>query len=182
VLHYQFEAIHPFSDGNGRTGRIVNILFLLQRGLLTSPVVYLSRHIIQHKSDYYRLLREVTEQAQWEPWVLFMLEAVRATSLSTIRQIETIRELMTDYGDRMKQACPRTYSRELLELLFERPYCKIAFLVSAGIAKRQTASSYLAELAKNGFLYSIKIGKDMVYVNNEFLGVLSSPHVDEIDT
>jgi Fic family protein len=182
VIHYQFEAIHPFADGNGRVGRILNILFLLQQDLLIEPVLYLSRYIIQHKAEYYRLLRGVTEDSDWNAWIRFVLEAVQQTSDSTLKQIEQIRSLMNDYSGRVKHELPRMHSKDLIEILFERPYCKARFLVDAGIAKRQTAAKYLQSLADAGFMRPIRIGKEMVYVNAEFVDLLSAAHVDDIDT
>ncbi len=182
VVHYQFEAIHPFEDGNGRTGRIVNILYLLQSGLLELPVLYLSRFIIEHRSDYYRLLRDVTEGGNWQAWVLYMLAALETTARQTLAQVMAIRELMEDFRQRVRKALPKVYSKELIEQLFDRPYCKIAFLVDAEIAQRQTASEYLQALAAEGFLKSAKIGREMVYINEEFLDLLRRRPVEVIDT
>lgn len=181
ICHYQFEAIHPFSDGNGRTGRIICILQLLQHRLLNEPILYLSRYIIQHKMDYYRLLREITEFGHWEPWLLFMLEAIRATSESTLRHITAIRDMMSSYAEEVRAASPKVYSKELVELLFHRPYCKIQFLVDADIAQRQTASKYLQELADRGFLSPSTVGREKLYVNSRFMKLLSKPYVDQID-
>lgn len=172
VIHYQFEAIHPFSDGNGRTGRIVNILYLVERGLLDLPVLYLSRRIIERKTDYYALLREVTEGAAWEPWVLFMLDAVQDTAARTIQQIRSIRALMDDYRGRVQKDVPKVYSHELIDVLFERPYCKIGFLVDRKIAHRQTAATYLKAMTGAGLLESLKIGREVYYINTEFLKLL----------
>ena len=182
ICHYQFEAIHPFSDGNGRTGRIACILHLLNHNLLTEPVLYLSRYVIQHKSDYYRLLRNVTEKGLWEPWILFMLEAVRVTSHSTLTHIRAIEAEMASFYEEARSKAPRATSKELLELLFHRPYCKIQFLVDAGIAKRHTASHYLRELADAGLLSTVTIGREKLYVNHRFMTLLTKPYVDEIDT
>ena len=182
VGHYQFEAIHPFSDGNGRTGRIACILHLLNHNLLSEPVLYLSRYIIQHKADYYKLLRGVTEKGDWEPWILYVLEAVRATSHSTLRHIRAIEAAMANFHEEARLKAPRASSKELLELLFQRPYCKIQFLVDAGIAKRHTASNYLRELAEAGLLSTVTIGREKLYVNHQFMSLLTKPYVDEIDT
>lgn len=181
AIHYQFEAIHPFGDGNGRTGRIVNILYLVTQRLLDLPILFLSRFIIEHKSTYYEHLRRVTEQQAWEPWVLYMLEAVEQTARQSLRQVADIRDLMEDYGQRVRRALPKTHSKELVEQLFDRPYCKIGFLVDAGIAKRQTASRYLQELADAGMLDLVKIGRESIYVNSEFLELLRRPPVDRLD-
>lgn len=136
VLHYQFEAIHPFSDGNGRTGRILNILYLIEVRLLDIPILYLSRYIIDHKSDYYAGLRCVTEEGKWEQWVLFMLRAVEETALATHTLILDIRALMLKTTAQIREELPKIYSKDLVELLFSQPYCKIRFLEQSGIAKR----------------------------------------------
>ncbi|MHB2149641.1 Fic family protein [Calditrichota bacterium LG25] len=175
LIHYQFEAIHPFSDGNGRTGRIINILFLVQQGLLELPVLYLSKAIIERKSDYYRLLREVTENGQWEPWILFMLQAIEETADFTRRRILAIRKLMDEVEEEVKKKLPkRIYSKELIEILFRQPYCKIAFLVKAGIASRNIAAGYLKELVKAGILKPYKAGNEMLYLNWRLFELLSS--------
>jgi Fic family protein len=174
LIHYQFEAIHPFSDGNGRTGRIINILFLVQSGLLDLPVLYLSKSIIEHKNDYYRLLREVTEKGLWEPWILFMLKAVEETAVFTRERTQAIRALMTDTMEMAKQKLPsRVYSKELIETIFRQPYTKGQFLVDAGIAKRQTAAEYLKELERVGILKPHKIGKETLYLNVDLYELLS---------
>jgi len=166
VIHYQFESIHPFSDGNGRTGRIVNILFLVSRGLLELPVLYLSKHIIENKSDYYRLIRGVTEHQKWEPWILYMLDAVENTAIYTRDKIIGIRDLMKETFRLAREKLPeRVYSKELIELLFRQPYCKIAFLVKEGIASRNIASNYLNELTKISILKKEKIGNEFVFLN-----------------
>lgn len=174
LVHYQFEAIHPFSDGNGRTGRILNILFLILHGLLDLPVLYLSKFIIERKNDYYRLLRQVTEQGLWEPWILFMLKAVEETAVFTRERILAIRALMIETMERARKELPvRVYSKELIELLFRQPYTKGQFLVEAGIAKRQTAAEYLRELERIGVLKAHKIGKETLYLNVKLYGLLS---------
>ncbi|MCK4826337.1 Fic family protein, partial [bacterium] len=174
VIHYQFEAIHPFYDGNGRTGRIINILYLVLNGLLNLPVLYLSKFIIEHKNDYYRLIREVTEKGLWEPWILYMLEAIENTADFTRERILAIRGLMSETMERARQDLPaRVYSKELIELLFRQPYTKGQFLVDADIAKRQTAAEYLRELEKIGILKSDKIGKDVLYMNVGLYDLLS---------
>ena len=166
VIHYQFESIHPFSDGNGRTGRIINILYLVFRGLLELPVLYLSKYIIENKCEYYRLLRRVTEYADWEPWTLYMLNAVEDTALFTRERILAIRDLMEKTRLVAKEKLPgRVYSKELIDLLFRQPYCKIAFLVDEGIASRNIASNYLNELTKIRILKREKIGNEFVYLN-----------------
>ncbi|MGV8073816.1 MAG: Fic family protein [Syntrophobacteraceae bacterium] len=174
LIHYQFEAIHPFSDGNGRTGRIINILFLVQCGLLDLPVLYLSKSIIERKHDYYRLLREVTEKDLWEPWILFMLKAVEETAVFTRDRTLAIRALMTATMEKAKEELPsRVYSKELVETVFRQPYTKGQFLVDAGIAQRKTAAEYLKSLEKIGIMKAIKIGKETLYLNVGLYDLLS---------
>lgn len=174
IIHYQFESIHPFTDGNGRTGRIVNILYLVLLELLDLPVLYLSKYIIEKKNDYYRLIRRVTEYGEWEPWLLYMLEAVEQTALHTRDKILTIRDLMTETLQFAKKDLPaRVYSKELIELLFQQPYTKGRFLVDAGIAKRQAAADYLKNLEKIGILKMYKIGKENLYLNTKLYELLS---------
>jgi Fic family protein len=174
VIHYQFEAIHPFSDGNGRTGRILNILFLVQKDLLDFPVLYLSKYIIENKNDYYQLLRDVTKKSAWEPWVLFMLEAVEQTATHTREKIVAIRELLEKTFKVAKERLPsRVYSKELIELLFHQPYTKGQLLVDADIAARKTAAEYLKELEKIGILKSKKMGKENIYLNVKLYDLLS---------
>ena len=172
VAHYQFEAIHPFTDGNGRTGRILNILYLVHTGLLQIPVLYISRFIIQNKPDYYRLLREVTECDDWEPWLLYMLRGVEETALWTTGRIQAIRELFDLTMDRCRTESPKIYSKELIELIFRQPYCKISFIVDAGIAKRKTASEYLQELERIGVMVGEKHGRETIYKHPALLEVL----------
>ena len=174
IAHYQFEAIHPFDDGNGRTGRILNLLYLLDRKLLNIPVLYLSRYIIQNKLDYYRLLRVVTEQQDWESWLLYMLAGVEETAVWTTNRIHAIKKLFDQTVEECREKLPsRVYSKELIELIFVQPYCKIQFLIDANIAKRQTASDYLKELEGIGVLAGEKHGREVVYRHPRLLEVLS---------
>jgi len=174
IIHYQFESIHPFTDGNGRTGRILNILFLVQQGLLDLPILYLSRYIIENKTEYYRKLRAVTEKSEWEPWIMFMLDAVEETALQTRNQIIAINELVQETLALAKEELPsNVYSKELIELLFHRPYSKGLHLVDAGIAKRQTAAGYLRELERAGILRSEKKGREVLYQNVQLYKLLS---------
>jgi Fic family protein len=174
LIHYQFEAIHPFSDGNGRTGRIINILYLVLHGLLDLPVLYLSKAIIERKSEYYRRLREVTETGKWEPWILYMLESVEKTAVFTRDRILAIRESMKETIEKSRKELPdRVYSKELIELLFCQPYTKGQFLVDAGIAKRKTAAEYLKELEKIGLLKAQKFGREILYLNKGLFELLS---------
>jgi len=174
LIHYQFEAIHPFTDGNGRTGRILNILYLTSQQLLELPVLYLSKYIIEHKSDYYRLLRDVTEHQEWEPWILFMLDTVEQTATHTREKILAIRELLIKTLEITKENLPsRVYSKDLIELLFHQPYTKAKILVDAGIVARKTAANYLKELEKIGVLQIHKVGKENLYLNKELFEILS---------
>jgi len=174
VIHFQFEAIHPFTDGNGRTGRILNILYLVLKDLLDFPVLYLSKYIIEHKNDYYRLLRNVTERRDWDPWILFMLDAVEQTAAHTRNKIIAIRELLEKTLKFAKEHLPaRVYSKELVELLFHQPYTKGQFLVDVGIAERKTAAEYLKELETVGILRAKKMGKENLYLNVRLYNLLS---------
>ncbi|MCK0714931.1 protein adenylyltransferase Fic [Chromohalobacter sarecensis] len=172
VAHYQFEAIHPFLDGNGRTGRILNILFLIERNLLTLPSLYLSRYIVRHKADYYRLLLAVSARDDWEPWILFMLAAVEQTARWTTDKITAIRRLMGETRERIQQALPKLYSHELLHLIFEQPYCRIGNLVERDIAKRQTASVYLKQLSGIGVLEARQAGKEKLFINAPLMALM----------
>jgi Fic family protein len=173
VQHYQFEAIHPFSDGNGRTGRVLNLLFLIEQGLLDLPVLYLSRAILRRRADYYRLLLNVTIKGEWEPWALFLLGAVTETARWTTAKIAAVRELIEATAAFVSRQAPAIYSRELIELLFEQPYCRISNIVDAGLAQRQTASTYLQRLTELGMLKETKRGRDKLFVNPRLLGVLT---------
>ena len=173
IQHYQFEAIHPFVDGNGRTGRILNILFLLQHGLLDSPILYLSRYIIQNKAAYYRLLKTVTHDQDWAPWIFFILDGVEETCTWTTDKIKSIRELMDHTAEFVHGTLPKIYSRELVEVLFKQPYCRIGNLVDAGIAKRQTASVYLKQLCDIGVLHEVKSGRETLFVHPKYIELLT---------
>jgi len=172
VGHYQFEGIHPFDDGNGRTGRILNIVYLIHARLLSIPVLYLSRYLIQNKGAYYRRLRGVTEEGEWENWILFILQGIQETASWTTGRIVAIRELLDETIELCRRELPKIYSKELVELLFRQPYCKIASVVNAGIAKRQTASVYLQELERVGVLRSEQVGRERIYLNPRLLEVL----------
>jgi Fic family protein len=173
VIHYQFEAIHPFADGNGRTGRIINILYLVQQKLLELPVIYLSRYIIENKEDYYRLLKAVTEKNEWTEWILYVLNGILNTAETSMNKIVEIKSLLDKTLVDMKLKLPgRIYSKELIELLFTQPYCKVEFVVDAGIAKRQTAAEYLKEIETTGLLKSKKVGKEVLYLNQPLFDLL----------
>jgi Fic family protein len=174
LIHYQFEAIHPFTDGNGRTGRIINILYLTWKRLLELPVLYLSKYIIEQKSGYYHLLRGVTEHEEWEPWILYMLDAVEQMALYTRDKIIAIRDLMAETFQFAKENLPaRVYPKDLIELLFRQPYTKGQFLVDAGIAKRQAAADYLKKLEEIDILSLKKVGKENLFLNTKLYETLS---------
>lgn len=172
IIHHQFESIHPFYDGNGRTGRIINILYLILKDLLDIPVLYLSRYIITHKADYYRLLQEVRTEDKWEEWILYMLEAVEQTSLETIELINNINELMIKTQDKISTELPKIYTKDLVEILFMHPYTKIEFLIDKLSLHRDTASKYLKELENIGILKPIKIGRSKYFINLELFDML----------
>lgn len=174
AAHYQFEAIHPFVDGNGRTGRVLNLLFLVQEGLLDLPILYLSRAILRRKADYYRLLREVTQTGAWEPWVLFMLQGVEETAQWTTAKILAIKQLADHTAQHVRERLPKLYSRELVDVIFEQPYCRIANLVDRGIAQRQAASRYLHALAELGVLEEKTLGKEKLFVHPRLLRLLGN--------
>jgi Fic family protein len=173
VGHYQFEAIHPFVDGNGRTGRVMNILYLIQEGLLGLPILYLSRHISARKADYYHLLLDVTQQEAWEPWVLFMLQAVEETSRWTSAKIAAIRALAEHTTEHVRTRLPKIYTRELVDVIFEQPYCRIGNLVDKGIAQRQAASRYLHDLTALGVLREMPVGKEKLFIHSKLMQLLS---------
>lgn len=172
VGHYQFEAIHPFTDGNGRTGRVLNSLFLIQENLLTLPILYLSRYIIQHKADYYRLLLKVTREEAWEEWVLYILKGVEETALWTTAKIAAIRSLSAQTVEYVRKKLPKVYSLELINVIFERPYCRIQNLVDAKIAERQAASRYLKQLTEIGVLEEQTLGREKLFLHPKFLRLL----------
>jgi Fic family protein len=174
VAHYQFEAIHPFSDGNGRTGRILNLLFLVEQELLELPVLYLSRAIIRKKADYYRLLLAVTTRGAWEDWILYMLRAVDETARWTTERIRAIRQLMQETAEYVRAEAYGAYSRELVELIFVQPYCRIKNVVEAGIAQRQTAAVYLKQLANAGVLEEVKVGREKLFINPRLMRLLTA--------
>ncbi|MCQ8895732.1 Fic family protein [Limnobacter humi] len=172
VGHYQFEAIHPFMDGNGRTGRVLNILYLIEQDLLTLPILYLSRYIIANKADYYRLLLDVTRKQDWEAWVLFMLTAVEETARWTTAKISAIRLLADHTTAYVRETLPKIYSRELVDVIFEQPYCRIGNLVEKDIAQRQAASRYLKDLVGAGVLTEMQVGKEKVFIHPKLMALL----------
>ncbi|WP_304014198.1 Fic family protein [Methyloversatilis discipulorum] len=165
VMHYQSEAIYPFPDGNGLTGRIINLLYLAEKGLLDIPVLFLSRYIIANRAAYYEGLRRVTESQDRENWILFMLRAIESTAQQTHDRVQRIRALMESVRASVQTEAPGIYSKDLIEVIFRRPYAKVQFVVDAGIAKRQIASTYLQTLAGMGVLREQKHGREKYYIN-----------------
>lgn len=172
-IHYQFESIHPFADGNGRTGRIINTLYLVQQGLLTQPVLYLSAYIVKYKSEYYQLLRGVTEKENWHDWVMFILTAIIETAQMTTRKIRNMLFLKNEYEQRMKVVLGASFSFDLLHLMFMMPYLKIDLLEKKGLAHRQTASSWLKKLTDADMLKPQKMGRTTYYINYKLMEILA---------
>ena len=178
LIHFQFESIHPFYDGNGRTGRIINVLYLLTNDLLRIPVLYLSRYIIKNKSEYYRLLQTIRNENSWEEWVLFMLDAVSSTSKATLKLVLSIKELMMKTKHRLRDEFPRIYSQDLLNNLFSHPYTRISFLQQEIQVSRLTASRYLDKLVDANYLEKRRLGRVNYYVNKPLVMLLSN--IDEL--
>jgi cell filamentation protein, protein adenylyltransferase len=173
VIHLQFESIHPFYDGNGRTGRIINVLYLVQKELLNIPVLYLSRYIIHHKSDYYRLLQKVRTEESWEEWILYMLQAVVETSKETAVTVKLIKKVLLEYKHKIRSKY-NFYSQDLINNLFIHPYTKIEALQSNLNISRNTAAKYLNALTEGGFLTKHKLGRSNYYVNNALWSILTT--------
>ncbi|GAB3572124.1 Fic family protein [Spirosoma luteolum] len=169
IIHYQFESIHPFYDGNGRTGRIINILYLVQKELLNLPILYLSRYIIQYKASYYTFIQRVRDEQDWESWILYMLDSVEQTARQTISMVEAIRDLMQQYKRDIRSKLPKLYSQDLLNNLFRHPYTKIEFVVNDLNVSRLTATRYLDSLHEHGFIGKQKVGRSNYYVNEPLL-------------
>lgn len=172
IIHHQFESIHPFYDGNGRTGRIINILYLVKQGLLDAPILYLSRYINQNKGEYYRLLQAVRDRQVWEEWILYMLTGIEQTSRQTIHLVQKMRELMQLNKNKMREELPKIYSQDLLNNLFRHPYTKIDFVMKELRVTRITATKYLEELVRTGILTKHKKGKENYYLNDALFGLL----------
>ncbi len=172
LIHHQFESIHPFYDGNGRTGRIINILYLIQQGLLDTPVLYLSRYINRNKGEYYQLLQAVRETQQWEPWLIFMLNGIAETAIQSVKLINEIKVLMMKQKQMIRENLPKVYSHELLNNLFKYPYTKIDFVMEDCQIHRNTAVKRLDELVALGVLAKTKIGKENFYINVELFHLL----------
>lgn len=172
ILHYQFETIHPFYDGNGRTGRILNILFLILKDYLDIPILYLSSYIIKNKAKYYDLLSSVTKNDNWEEWILYILEGIEITSKETIQKIIKIKDLLDKTIEDVKTKAPKIYSKELVEILFVHPYCKTQFIINEIGVERKAASRYLHQLKDMRLLDLYKIGKENIFINKELMTIL----------
>ncbi len=172
IIHFQFESIHPFYDGNGRTGRIINILYLILENLQTLPILYLSNYIIKHKPDYYRFLQKVRDENLWEEWILFMIKGVEETARETTELIINIKELMLDYKHRLRDNY-KFYSQDLLNNLFTHPYTKIEFVVKDLGVSRLTAANYLNKLSDDNMLRKDKLGTGNYYINEELFELLT---------
>ena len=174
IIHHQFESIHPFYDGNGRTGRIVNILYLVKENLLKLPILYLSRYINNNKASYYRLLQQTRETREWEPWILYILDAVEQTALQTSEMVREIKVLMTTHKQKIRKELPKVYSQDLINSLFRHPYTKIEFVKSELNIGRKTAARYLDQLCDIKILNKKKLGKENYYFNNNLINLLVS--------
>jgi Fic family protein len=174
ILHYQFEAIHPFSDGNGRTGRILLLLYLKLSDLLFTPAIYLSEYIIKNKVEYYRCLRDVTEKNEWEDYILYMLDMIEETSNKGLKRLNKITTIMEKTATEIKKKLPKVYSKDLIEILFRLPYTKRQHLINENIGNLKTVGNYLIALEENGFLKSEKVGKEKLYLNQKLLEILES--------
>ncbi len=172
ILHYQFESIHPFYDGNGRTGQILNILYLILNELIDVPILFLSSYIIANKPEYYRLLNQTNQTGRWEEWIMFMLRAVESTSRDTIARITNIKYQLDSTIIKVQEKAPKVYRKELVELLFEQPYSKIEFVVNKLGVERKAASRYLKELEDIGIVESQKVGRETLYINKELIDIL----------
>lgn len=173
IIHHQFESIHPFYDGNGRTGRIINILYLVQQNLLNLPVLYLSRYIIKHKNEYYKLLQSVRISKTWEDWIVFMLDGVEKTANEGVLLIGSIKKMMVEYKHIIRDRHPKLYSQDLLNNLFKYPYTKIEFIQHDLQVSRNTAIRYLEILVKEGIINKQKIGRESYYINASLFKLLS---------
>ena len=173
IIHHQFESIHPFYDGNGRTGRIINILYLVVNGLLDIPVLYLSRYFIQDKAEYYRQLQAVREHDSWEPWLIYMLRGIEITAKQTLQLVQAIKVVMQDFKHRIRSDLPKVYSQDLLNNLFKHPYTKIDIVMHDLQVSRITATKYLEQLVQNGYLDKHKLGRSNYYVNMALFSLLT---------
>lgn len=174
ISHYQFEAIHPFSDGNGRTGRILLLLHLKMEKLLDIPALFLSEYIITHKNEYYKRLRNVTEQNKWTEYILYMLDMVEQTSIKGLQRLDSIINLMDQTTKEIKEQLPKVYSKDLVEVIFKLPYTKRQNLIDLGLGSPKTVGNYLISLEEKGFLKSIKVGKEKLYLNSRLMKILEN--------
>ena len=174
LMHYQFEAIHPFADGNGRTGRILLLLYLKLSGLLDIPAIYLSEYIIKNKTAYYQNLRAVTEKEEWEPYILYMLDMIEETSVRGLERLTKITTTMDKTAEEIKKRLPKVYSKDLIEIMFRLPYTKRQHLIDEHIGNPKTVGNYLMALEENGFLKSVKVGKEKLYLNQQLLNILEN--------
>jgi len=172
LMHYQFEAIHPFSDGNGRTGRILLLMYLKLSKLLDTPAIYLSEYIIKNKADYYKKLRDVTENSDWESWILYMLEMVEFTANKGLQLLKDVTDLMQQMTTEIKETLPNVYTKELVEIVFRLPYTKRQFLIDEKLGSPKTVGNYLMALEDAGFLTSEKVGKEKLYLNHRLMAIL----------
>ena len=172
VIHYQFESIHPFYDGNGRTGRIINVLYLILKDLLDSTILYLSKYIIKNKADYYKLLKKVTVQDEWEEWILFILHGIEEMSNETLILVKKINRLLENTAEKIKDELPKIYSRELVDLIFFEFYTKISYIEEGLGVSRKTAYKYLSQLEEKGYLESEKIGRERIYLNKKLFKIV----------
>lgn len=172
IAHYQFEAIHPFEDGNGRTGRVLNVLMLVAAGLLSQPVLYLSKYIIGNKNDYYKRLLAVTAEEAWTDWIEYMLEGVRQTSISTLKKIDAIRTLQSDMKLEMSKAINGGGHVALLDVLFEQPYCRISNVMDICGVSRPTATNWLNALKDGEILVDVKVGRERLFINTRYMNLL----------
>lgn len=175
VIHYQFEAIHPFYDGNGRTGRMINVLYLVLKDLLDSPILYLSKFIIKNKMAYYNLLEQVTAEGKWEEWILFILEGIEETADESLMLVKEINGLLEATAKEINAKLPSIYSKELVDLIFFEFYTKIGYIEAGLGVSRKTAAKYLANLEEEGFLVSEKIGRERIYLNQELFKIVKKP-------
>jgi Fic family protein len=172
LMHYQFEAIHPFSDGNGRTGRILLLLYLKMENLLDVPAIYLSQYIIQNKSEYYKRLRFVTEKGDWESWIMYMLDMIESTAQKGLIRLKEIIELMHKMSEEIRNELPKAYTKDLVEIIFKLPYTKRQNLIDARLGTPKTVGNYLMALEDKGFLKSVKVGKEKLYLNHRLMKIL----------
>jgi Fic family protein len=174
LMHYQFEAIHPFSDGNGRTGRILLLLYLKLSGLLDTPAIYLSEYIIKNKTSYYTSLRNVTEKNDWENYIMYMLDMIEETSIKGLERLNKITSVMASTAEEIKKKLPKIYSKDLIEILFRLPYTKRQHLIDENIGNPKTVGNYLIALEEHGFLKSVRVGKEKLYLNEDLLRILEN--------